>query len=43
MKFDNCFWKEKIELADYFGRVPESSENRGFPCLFYDVSNEVAY
>eukprot|EP00794_Sanderia_malayensis_P012038 gene12038-13280_t len=40
MKFKNNFWKKKIEKADYFGRVPDSCDGRGFSCLFYDVSDE---
>ncbi len=41
MKFNNNFWKKKIDKADYFGRIPDSEEDRGFSCLFYDVSDEV--
>ena len=41
MQFKNKFWSDQIETADYFGHIPDSSEDRGFGCLFYDVSGKV--
>lgn len=43
LQFDSNFWKDKIDSADFFGRVPDNEEDRGLACLFYDVSSEVRF
>ncbi|XP_065063075.1 lysine-specific histone demethylase 2-like [Rhopilema esculentum] len=40
MQFKKKFWSDQIETADYFGHIPDSCEDRGFGCLFYDVSGK---
>ena len=41
LAFKKNFWKDKLGPADFFGRIPDTEEDRGFACLFYDVSTKV--
>ena len=43
MAFKKNFWSEKIDKADFFGRVPDAEKDRGLACLFYDVSLKVCF
>ncbi|KAG1655688.1 Lysine-specific histone demethylase 1B [Nymphon striatum] len=39
LKFDRCFWKEKVQNADFFGVIPANLSDRGIFAIFYDLSS----